>query len=1542
MHPDRWKQIEEILEAVLERPSGERAAFLAEACAGDEALRREVETLINSYERAGTFIDEPLLPAASRLATVQGDTYDTNIMDADTPPEMNGRRIGSYQLISEIGRGGMGAVYLAVRADNAFHKRVAIKLVKRGMDTDFILRRFRRERQILAALSHPNIAVLLDGGSTEDGLPYFVMEYIEGQPIHRYADERRMTIVERLGLFAQVCAAVAYAHQKQVVHRDIKPGNILVTPEGTVKLLDFGIAKLLDAELEADTLDPTATALRLMTPEYASPEQVRGQPVTPASDVYSLGVLLYELLTGRRPYRLTSRALHEMARIICEEEPTRPSAVVSRVEPVAQAAGSAGAALALTPEAVSAARGTTPRALRAALAGNLDNIILRALQKDPRRRYTTAAELGHAVARHLAGQHVSAPYALTPEATTRSLIEEAQPVRAIAVLPLKLLPTSGPLEADVVGERYLGLGVADALITQLSNIQGLVVRPTSAVLKFADAEVDPVAAGRELGADYVLDGRIQLVGNVSHPLPETRGSLTALAAAGGLRLRVTVQLVNLRDASLVWAAQFNERYTDILGVQDAIAAQVAEAIMTRLTGKDRARLARRGTDDPRAYEAYLRGRYHWHNYTLEGLARALVHFNEALSLDPSYAAPYAGVAEYYNRLAMFGVVPSSECFAAAREAARKAVRLDETLAEAWAALAFATLGADWDVPESLRLIQRALELNPQSATAHEWHAYILAVTGDTAGAVAAVEQLLVADANSPAFYALYSFHLHLARRAEESLHAAQRAVSIDPNSFWAVFALGMESADTGRHEQALTAMRRLVEMSDGQFVAVAGLAYVLATAGRRAEARAQLERVLARVREGYFSPYFVAIVYTQLGERDEALKWIERGVAERDVWMLFFAASPGFDVLRAEPRFRALLDRTRFVEPPAARISAAPTRLAIAPPAVATDITVRQQAQVAGDAERRGWRARRSAVVAVLVMAVVAVGLYQLFRPHAVFPLFRAIRSVKLTTTGNAVVAAVSPDGKYVAYVVEEAGRHSLWVRQTAVANSTRIVPPAEAEVRGLTFTPDSSELYYVAVGRAPGSHGVLYRVLTIGGPSRKLRDGVDGPVGLSADGRQIAFVRQQAEQGEDDLIVADVDGSGERQIAVRKFPEHFSVAAAPAWTRDGQGLACVVKTADRLGFFMKAVEVRLDSGAQRLLASSRRWMQVDQMVWRPDGGGLLMAAQDADSPFLQLWSVDADGRAVRLTNDLGDYKGLSLPADFGAMVSVSRQTLTNIWVAPANALDKLSQVTTGAGRYFDLAWAPDGQVLYASDASSSADLWEKQLGSLEQRQLTAGAGRNYAPAVSPDGRSVVFHSNRSGNWQVWRMQRDGSEQRQLTSGDEESNWPQVTPDGQWIIYEHVGAGTLTTLWKMPLDGGAGVRLTSHLSVRPSISPDGRLIACWRKEQVPGAQWRIALIPIEGGEPIKSFDVPPSDAAGGSALRWTPDGRGVVYIDYRDGVTSLWRQPLDGSAPQKILTSANEIIYSFDIARDGRLVLSRGLRAHDVVLITDAGKVTND
>jgi serine/threonine-protein kinase len=387
MSSDRWHRIDQLFHSALECTSDERGPLLATACADDQELRAEVEALLTAHAKAGGVIDSPAF-AEGLLILHEGQ--------ADPVP---GGRIGSYKIVHELGRGGMGTVYLATRDDEQYQKQAAIKLIKRGMDADFVIQRFRTERQILANLEHPNIARLIDGGATHDGQPYLVMEYVEGQPISSYCDRGQLSLTQRLNLFLTVCAAVQFAHQNLVVHRDIKPGNILVTPDGVPKLLDFGIAKLVDPT-RADLGEQTATHLRVMTPEYASPEQVRGQTITTASDVYSLGVLLYELLTGCRPYRITSKTPAEIERVICEVEPEKPSHAVIDQSSVASDA-KAGAES--TSDKGSSAHPEFLIHNRRSLRGDLDNIVLMAMRKEPKRRYVSVAQFADDIRRHLDG-----------------------------------------------------------------------------------------------------------------------------------------------------------------------------------------------------------------------------------------------------------------------------------------------------------------------------------------------------------------------------------------------------------------------------------------------------------------------------------------------------------------------------------------------------------------------------------------------------------------------------------------------------------------------------------------------------------------------------------------------------------------------------------------------------------------------------------------------------------------------------------------------------------------------------------------------------------------------------------------------------------------------------------------------------------------------------------------------------------------------------------------------------------------------------------
>lgn len=421
MNKDQWQQIEKIFYAAMELPRDEREAFISQTCAGDEELLREVQALLAANQDAESFLDSPV-----NMPPHSGTFSPTLVMphsaaNAGAAAE-SGVRIGAYRLIREIGRGGMGAVWLAERADGQFYQQVAVKLLHAGSENEEVIRRFRHERQILASLDHPNIARLLDGGTTEDGRPYFVMEYIEGLPIDEYCRQHQLSVDDRLKLFRQVCAAVHYAHQNLVIHRDLKPSNIAVTEDGTPKLLDFGIAKLIQPDLSRSY--DTLSGVTPMTPAYASPEQVRGEKLTTASDVYSLGVVLYELLTGRSPYRLKAHGFGELMRAVIEQEPERPSTAVTRADE--------------TPPTNPITIEPTEK-LKRRLSGDIDSIVLMALRKEPPSRYGSVEQFSEDLRRYLEGLPTMARRGTFGYRALKYIRRNKVPVAAAALILLSLV-----------------------------------------------------------------------------------------------------------------------------------------------------------------------------------------------------------------------------------------------------------------------------------------------------------------------------------------------------------------------------------------------------------------------------------------------------------------------------------------------------------------------------------------------------------------------------------------------------------------------------------------------------------------------------------------------------------------------------------------------------------------------------------------------------------------------------------------------------------------------------------------------------------------------------------------------------------------------------------------------------------------------------------------------------------------------------------------------------------------------------------------------
>lgn len=789
---------------------------------------------------------------------------------------MIGRRVGAYRLEEEVGRGGMGVVYRAERIDGEFDQTVAIKLIKRGMDTDLILRRFRRERQITAVLNHPNIAYFLGGGSTEDGLPYFVMEFIVGKPLYQFCDERRLTIRERLAIFRGICWAVDAAHELQIIHRDLKPSNIMVNDDGKPKLLDFGIAKVLDPTLMDTEGEPTATQLRVMTPEYASPEQLRGEAVGTHSDVYSLGVILYELLTGHRPYEFKRNVPDDLALAVRERTPTIPSGSLSREATVLPMYEEGPHTL----ETIFHSRGASLESLRSELRGSLDRIVLKTLRKDPQERYSTVADLAEDITNFLEGRPINAESFDSAAAEFASTGSRT----SLAILPFSLI---GGEHTSETGEQFFGVGLADALVTRLSGLGRIVVRPTSSVLPFADA--DPREAGEQLGVDYVLTGSVR---------------------SSGERIRVSVQLLDVQKNAASWARVLDEDLHDLVELEESIAEQVADSVLPELTRDERKRLERRTTDKPDAYRAYLRGRYFWSRFTDVYLLKAVDAFKEAVALDPDFPLPYIGLADYYVWSSIFGEIPTKEGFSEAQLALRRALEIDDSLSEAYAVLAFTALFYDWNWIEAERLVKQAIELNPNLAFAHECYSNILSTQGRFDEAIIEIRLAEQLDPMSPRAILMTSWTLYQARRFQESAAAARKGAAMQDDFAQGDLHLGNALIEIDELDEAVAVLRRAAEIWGRSGMPRYMLAFARARQNNSAAVAAILEKLLATEVQHHMKPYFVAMTYVAAGDNDKAFEWFERAIEERNEWMAWFGVDPKLDAIRSDPRYQSLLGRT--------------------------------------------------------------------------------------------------------------------------------------------------------------------------------------------------------------------------------------------------------------------------------------------------------------------------------------------------------------------------------------------------------------------------------------------------------------------------------------------------------------------------------------------------------------------------------------------------------------------------------------------------------
>lgn len=876
--PRRLEMVEQLFHEALECDDAFRAGFLAKACAGDVELLAEVASLLASSEQDRNFLQKSAFNLSA--LEVAGTVLEEKGGGVPEVPRVKG-----FHVVREVGRGGMGAVYEAFSANGEIGHRVAIKLIKRGMDTEFVLRRFDRERRILRALDHTYIARLLDGGANNDGLPYFVMEYVEGLPIDQYVRERTLSTTERLKLFLKVCEAVSYAHRHRIIHRDLKPSNILVTEAGAPKLLDFGVAKLLDLDSVGRTADVTATAMahRVMTPEYASPSQLLGLPPTETDDVYSLGLLLYILLTGEYPYHFRSRAPEEILRSIIEGRVRRPSEAAATSE--------------ITGTTVSSRPGGNK--VRRDMRGNLDRVVMKALHKEPERRYASVEEMAEDIRRHLVGRPVSARHdSLAYRAARFAGRHPTYTVSTAAVALLCLLlglilglsdkPATPrisvavmPFSAQDMYSKRIAEGITDDLIVNLSRQPQLSISLGSSVYRDKGWQQHLQTIRRSLGVETLVVGEVAM----------DNGSL-----------KVGVQLLDVGTGKSVWASTYEANPAEDLAVQERILADVTRELGVAASAEELSHSARHYAKNDEAHRLYLLGRYFFNKRTSENCYKAIEKFRQAVEKDPSYALAYAGIADCYVLLGVYEGMERHSAFTSARDNANKALELDDGLAEAHTSLAIIHYLYDWDWEAANREFRKAIELNPRYVTARQWRGLLLGGMGRFDEAEAEMQKALDLDPILAPVYADYGKVLYLARRYDEALEKYLKATEISP-SFG-----GMECERELVYEQ----MRRLDDWA----------------ASREKRGKMDAERREAYRRQGFKGfwtvdyqravknpqnrSYHLAELFARMGDKDRAFENLEYAISIRDHAITDLKVNPLFDPLHSDPRFEELLRQMKL------------------------------------------------------------------------------------------------------------------------------------------------------------------------------------------------------------------------------------------------------------------------------------------------------------------------------------------------------------------------------------------------------------------------------------------------------------------------------------------------------------------------------------------------------------------------------------------------------------------------------------------------------
>lgn len=910
MTPERWQQIDQLFKATLTCEPGQRKEFLAAKCNGDEPLRREVESLLSSLEEADEFIETSAGDIAAELLGTHRSTYEP------------GDQIQNYQIVRQLGSGGMGEVYLA--EDIRLNRKVALKLLPPHFTVNpDRVRRFEREARAASALNHPNIVTIYEIGHS--GSTHFIAtEFVDGKTLRQLINEKPFTLGETLNASIQIADALTGAHAAGIVHRDIKPENIMMRPDGYVKILDFGLAKLTeqqttDADLETPTLLQTNPGLVMGTVQYMSPEQARAKNVGTATDIWSLGIVMYELLAGHVPFSGET-----------------PSHVM-----------------------VSLMENRLPR-LRdhATVPDELDRFVTKALRKNQKERYQTADQLARDLRSLKQKLQLDSPLndwlkiipsrkggAMPPRAPLEA-VSGAHPVAldtrdVVETLPIQSHPTSSAeflvsrvgrhkhvfllaaatlVIAVTVGayflaathsnrattneiesvavlpftnvgndenSEYLSDGISESIINSLSQRPGLRVISLNSDLRYKGQRPDPQTVGREFKVQAVLMGRLSQQGD---------------------NLLISAELVDARDNHRLWGEQYTRKLTDILLIQREIAQQISSGLRLRLSGKEKKEIAKQYTENTDAYNAYLKGRYFLHKRRTQYIPKGIEHLEEAIRLDPNYALAYAAVAHAYLSRALLGPFRLEDVLPKAKEAVEKALAIDGELAEAHAALGGIRY-FEWDWSGAEKEFKRALELNPNYKPIHPNYEQYLLKMKRYDEAVAESKRVLDLDPVSAYYNRNLGMILYFARRYDEAIEQLQKTLELEPEWGVAWNWLWRAYEQKGQYDQAVEAFLKFYGPIQQQGPeAVAAFKEVYARSGWKGFWRKVLDLYMEQAKRGG-NLHGLAENYARLGERDQALFWLEKAVEQRDVTITSHCRNPVWDGYRSDPRFANLIRR---------------------------------------------------------------------------------------------------------------------------------------------------------------------------------------------------------------------------------------------------------------------------------------------------------------------------------------------------------------------------------------------------------------------------------------------------------------------------------------------------------------------------------------------------------------------------------------------------------------------------------------------------------